>query len=198
LDRRHHRATRIRENAADDLRFIREAMEHSSRFTDVPGIGMVVIGLTAIVAAAVSSQLTSDAAWLTVWGIEVAVAVAIGAVAIALKARESGTELLAAPARKFVLGMIPPLAAGALLTAFFAQADLVEDLPGMWMLLYGTAVVTGGAFSVKVLPFEGLCFMALGALALFAPVSWGGPLLALGFGGVHVGFGILIARRYGG
>ena len=197
-DRRHHRTTRIRENAADDLRFIREAMEHSSRFTDVPGIGMIVIGCTALAAAWLGARQSGDVAWLAVWGVEIVLAVGIGAVAVALKARDTGSEPFAAPVRKVVLGMVPPLAAGALLTAFFVRGDLVASLPGMWLLLYGTAVVTGGAYSVKVVPIEGLCFVALGAVALFLPAAWGDALLALGFGGVHIVFGALIARRYGG
>jgi hypothetical protein len=68
----------------------------------------------------------------------------------------------------------------------------------MWLLMYGTAIVTGGAFSVRVVPVMGLCIMLLGAAALLAPAHWGDLLMAAGFGVVQIGFGIWIAQRFGG
>lgn len=184
--------------AMDNLSFIRRTMERATPFTAVPGWGGVAMGCTALLAAGVASGRTTRSEWLTAWLGAAALALVIGGWAMRAKAKRAGTPVLSASGRRFVLSYIPPLLVGGLLTVVLVRAGLVEALPGTWLLLYGTGVVTGGAYSVRVVPLMGLCFMALGALALFAPPSWGDALMALGFGGLHIGFGLVIARRYGG
>jgi len=196
--RRHHRATQIRVNAAEDLRFIREAVEHSSRFTDLPGVGMVVIGCTALLATWLASLQSDPRLWLATWAVEGVLAVSIALAAVALKARANGSSLFALPTRTFFLGLLPALVAGGALTAILADAGRYDLLPGLWLLLYGTAVVSAGAHAVRIVPILGLCFMAFGGITLVAPSGAGDVALAQGFGGLHIAFGALIARRYGG
>ena len=196
--RRHHRATQIRVNAAEDLRFIREAVENSSRFTDLPGVGMIAIGCTALLATWLASLQSDPRLWLATWLVEGVLAVTIALAAVALKARVNGSTLFALPTRTFFLGLLPALGAGGVLTAILADAGRYDLLPGLWLLLYGTAVVSAGAHAVRIVPVLGLCFMAFGSLTLLAPSGAGDIGLALGFGGIHIAFGAVIARRYGG
>jgi hypothetical protein len=185
-------------HAAENLRYIRGAMEGAARFTAVPGWGGVAMGATALAAAAWARQERSPQRWLGVWLLEACVAVVVGVAAMVLKARRSGTTLSSGPARRFLLTLTPPIGAGAVLTLALAREGLVTLLPGVWLLLYGTAVVTGGAMSVRpVLAMGALC-MLLGCAALASPAAWGTAYMAAGFGGLHVGFGLVIARRHGG
>jgi hypothetical protein len=156
------------------------------------------VGVSALAAAAIASRQPAIERWLVTWLLEAACALALAVLAIKRKANAAKGPLFSAPARRFVLSFAPPLLAGMLLTAVLYRAGLPAAIPGAWLLLYGTGVVTGGAFSVRVVPVMGLCFMSLGAVALFCPLSWGNAFLAAGFGGLHVLFGIVIARRYGG
>jgi hypothetical protein len=185
-------------HAMDELRFIRATMERAGAFTAVPGWGGVAMGATALVAGAMAGSPRSDRRWLAIWLGEAVVAAAVALAAMVRKARTSGAPLDGTPTRRFALAYVPPLAAGAILTAVFARSGLIARLPGCWLLLYGTGLTTGGAFSVRVVPIMGLLFMALGVAAFAAPVGWGHYFMAAGFGGLHIVFGLVIARKYGG
>lgn len=210
LDSRPHRVRRFRRslaiqrehpampNVAEDLRFIRDTMERASAFTAVSGWGQVVSGFTALGAAVLAAQQTSAFAWLRVWLAEGIVAVVVGLLACTWKANRRGLPLFSGPARKVALGLAPPLVAGAFLTFVLFRAGLQSALPAAWLLLYGAGIMTGGAYSVSIVPVMGLCFMVVGALAVLGPTAWENWFLAAGFGGLHIVFGLLIARRHGG
>lgn len=182
----------------ENLRFIRDTMERAGAFTAVPGWGGVGMGVTALIAAAIASLQPTVERWMLTWVAEGWLAFAIGGLAMVRKAAAGETPISSKPGRRFVLAYTPPILVGALLTVALYRAGLTTLLPGSWLLLYGAAVVTGGALSVPVVPVMGACFMVLGGVALFAPLGWENLLMAIGFGGFHIGFGIWIARRYGG
>jgi hypothetical protein len=184
--------------AMDNLKFIRETMERSSAFTAVPGWGGCLMGLTALIGAFVASEQVSGRAWLKTWLLVAIVAFIIGAWAIDRKSRATKLALFTGPGRKFAFGMAPPIIAGAILTIVLYRMNFLRLMPATWLLLYGTGVVTGGMFSVSVVPVMGLCFMALGAAAFIAPAIWGDYFMGAGFGVLHIIFGMVIARRYGG
>jgi len=187
----------MQERAMDNLRFIRETMERAGTFTAVSGWGEVVIGGTAVIAAVVASRL-SLIGWVTTWLIEAGLAAGVAICFMTAKARAAGMPLITGPVRKLILSFSPPILVGMVLTLLFVERGLEAFLPGSWMLLYGTGVVTAGTYSVRIVPVMGAAFMALGACTLFAPPSWATALLIAGFGGLHIVFGALIARRYGG
>ena len=189
----------IHAHAAEDLRFIRDAMARAGEFTALPGWGGVQMGITALAAAIIAGPPDGSQRWVLIWLADAIVAAAIALVSMTMKARRSGTPLSsAAPAFRFALAYVPPLVAGMVFTVVLAAMGLTEMLPGCWLLLYGTAVATGGALSVRIVPLMGVCFMVLGAVAFAAPAAWGHWLMAAGFGGLHIVFGFMIARRYGG
>ena len=198
IERTANDATPLHDHALESVRVIRDAMERAGSFTAVPGYGMIAIGLTALVAAGIASRTDTGGGWLATWVIEGCVAAAISGFTIVRKARRLALPLDSGPARKFALAFVPSLVAGAILTAALAAHGLGSLLPGVWLLLYGTAVTAAGALSVRIVPVMGIAFMALGVAGLILAPGYANELTAAGFGGLHVVFGVAIARKYGG
>ncbi len=192
----------LEQHAREDLRYIRETMARAGAFSAVPGKGTALVGASALAATLVARSARTEAGeagWLLTWLAELALAALLAGIALRAKARATGEDMTAGPARRFFTSFLVPLGIGGVLTFALARAGTWALLPGAWMALYGAALLAGwGAITREVVPIMGLAFAALGVTALLAPASWGDPLLALGFGGLHLGFGLVIARRYGG
>lgn len=188
----------LHDRAIDNLRFIRETMERSASFTHVSGIGGMVMGAVALVAGAFASGASTPTTWLGIWIGAAVFSFSVALLAMARKSAAEGIPLLTGPGRRFVWNVTPPLVAGGVLTVALAQAGLTRLLPGAWLLLYGTSVVTGGSYSVRPVPLMGLLFMLTGAAAFLSPPAWGDAYMAIGFGGLHIVFGIVIWRKHGG
>lgn len=182
----------------DNLRYIRQTMERAGSFTAVPGVGGILMGSTALAAAWMAGSKAGSARWLAIWLGEAVVAILIGVAGALLKSMRARQPLLNGPGRKFVAGFTPAMIAGAVISMALMRAGLGAFLPGVWLLLYGVAVVSGGWASVRVVPIMGACFMAAGVAALLIPGLPANLMLAAGFGGIHVVFGTVIATNYGG
>jgi hypothetical protein len=191
-------AVPIDSQAIANLRYIRRTMESAGEFTAIPGRGGIVMGATAVAAAWFAHNRIHASAWLAVWSVEAILGVLIGYLFARQKALSINKPLFAKPGRKFVLAIAPSIFTAGLLTLMLWRAGMIDYTPGVWLLLYGCGIVAGGAFSVRVVPVMGLCFLAFGAAALFSPLAWGDAWLGAGFGGLQILFGAIIVRNYGG
>lgn len=182
----------------DRLEYIRQTMEGATSFTAVPGWGMILLGSTALAVALLARRIELPSNWVLLWLGEALAAAVISLIAMVKKTGSIENLASNIPARRCALSLVPPLAAGGVLTVVMMNDHLYQALPGMWLMLYGVAVITGGAFSVKVIPVMGICFALFGTAALGFPASWANAVMATGFGGLHIFFGLWIARRHGG
>lgn len=182
----------------DNLRFIRSTMERAGSFTAVPGKGGMAMGVIALVAAWIAHTQPAFQSWILVWLAAAVAASLIGVVTMNRKASAAGTPLTTAPGRKFILSFVPAIISGLLITAVLAPQGNRAHVAGMWLLLYGTGVLGGGAHSIRIVQLLGALFLVLGACALFSPQAAADLWLAAGFGLLQIIFGYRIDRRYGG
>lgn len=193
----HKAPASLQQHAADNLRFIRSTMEGATAFTGVSGKGYVLAGVSAVFAAWLASAQTSTTTWLGVWMLEMVLAGSVALLLTAQKAERQGKTLWSGSGRKLLFAFTPAMLVGGLLTlALFLRGDPAL-LPGIWLSVYGAAVTTAGAHSVRIVPLMGASFMLLGALVLLLPLP-GDLMLGLGLGGVHIVFGVLLWRNHGG
>ena len=197
-DENAYEPVQIGDRAADNLAFIRETMERSVHFTAVPGYGGILMGVTALVAAYIANVQVYLVDSLATWLVEACLAFAIGLLAMWQKSRIDNTSLLSGPSRKFAMSFAPPLIVGVVIVLGLWRFGNYTAMAPVCMLTYGAAVVCGGAFSVRVVPVMGWCFIALGAAAFILPTTYANLMMGASFGLLHIIFGAIIARRYGG
>jgi hypothetical protein len=188
---------RIDDHAFENLRFIRETLERAGSFTSIPGWGGLAIGCTAVVTSIVASRLY-DMRWLEAWMADAVVAGIIALVAMQRKASRAGIAITAAAGRRFFVSYFAPIAAAAVISLMLLRAQWYEAMPAVWLLSYGASFISSGSHSIRVVPQMGVCFMLLGAAAAFVPFPTANALLGIGFGGLHIIYGWIIARNYGG
>lgn len=183
--------------AADNLRFIRATMENATSFTGVSGKGYVLAGITAAVAAWVAAQQTTPGGWLLAWMLEALLAATLLMMLTSEKARVQGKSLWTGSGRRLMFAFLPAMGVGAVITLGFHLQGHTDLLPGLWLALYGAAVMTAGAHSIRLIAIMGALFIAIGALQVLGltPMNL---TLGLGFGGLHIIFGLLIWRKHGG
>lgn len=190
--------TPISSSAAENLRYIRSTIEAAHTFTTVPGKGCIALGIAALAAAGLESVPALAAYWLPIWLTAAVISCAVALFFMEAKARRQGLSLRRTVAVRFFLTLVPAFVAGAVLTAALHGVVGRDVIAGIWLLLYGVGIASCGAFSIYVVLIAGFAFMGLGTVTLAAPPAWAPAMLALGFGGVHLALGAIIARDHGG
>jgi len=185
--------------AAASLAAVRRYMERSAEFAHysaASGFWAGAATLGACVWLLARHGLAVPPAWefAAVWG-SVAVAALAGAMlATVRRARARGDAVLDTPTR-LVLGSLCPAAfATAVLTVGLAMRGEVGLLPGIWLLCYGTGLYAAALFARREFQVVGLAALALGGVAVACPAAYGTLFMGLGFGALHVGYGVVAWR----
>jgi hypothetical protein len=187
----------VESRALGTLAYIRSSIESSSSM-DVPGMAGIVMGVIGVFAAIVVSLPRWAPHWLGIWLLAAAGALVGGGALVARQVARRGHSRYWGPTRKFLLCLCPALLAGAVLTLVFETTGMTNAIPGMWLLLYGCAVLSASTVTTagiaRLICIMGALFVALGSMTFALPTTAHTAMLGLGFGVLHIIFGILIGR----
>lgn len=187
----------IESRALGTLAYIRASIESSSSM-DVPGMAGIVMGIIGALTALVVSLPSLASHWLAIWLAAAALALVLGGFLVARQVVRRGHSGYLGPTRKFLLCLLPSLLAGAVLTSVFGTVGATGFIPGTWLLLYGCAVLSASTVTTpaiaRLICIMGALFVALGTMAFALPAASHTAMLGLGFGGLHITFGVLIGR----
>ena len=197
LSMRTHRPVPIESRALGTLSYIRSSIDAAGSLA-VPGMAGVVMGGIGIVAAGIASLPAMGSHWLAIWLVAAFIAFLLGGALMARQAAQRGSTLLFGPFRKFLLCLCPALFAGAVFTLVLWQAQMERLIPGMWLLLYGCAVISAStvtsARNLRAIASMGGIFVTLGLVTFALPAPAHTWALGTGFGALHLLSGILIGR----
>ncbi len=187
----------IESRALGTLAYIRASIESAGSMA-VPGRAGIVMGIIGIIATLASSLPRLAVHWLTIWLIAGAIALLVGGAMMAREAALSGHARYLGPVRKFLFCLCPALLAGAVLTLVLWLAGNTSLIPGVWLLLYGCAVLAASTVTIprtmSLIRIMGCLFMLLALLAFAAPANMHTLILGTGFGALNSIFGVLIGQ----
>ena len=198
-------ATAPLEEARENLRVIRQTMERSTKYSTLSGISGVLVGLAGIAGVVATWVLGPGAAiyhhplrLASIWIVTLFTAIGIDLICNKRRAARVGKHIVSSLGAHIVLAALPAFFAAGILTYFFFQHHLLIYLWGVWMLCYGLAICAVGLFSVRPATYLGSAFVIAGAATLLMPaVPYHLIMMAVTFGGFHILYGVLMARRHG-
>ncbi len=187
----------IDSHALGTLNYIRASIDAAGAFA-VPGTAGMAMGAVGLIAAGVASIPALAGHWLLIWLAAATVAAGLGVILVARHRSGIGLPLYKGPARRFVLCLCPALLAGGVLTAVLLQVGAARLIPGVWLLLYGSAVLSATLVTapamMRLVGAMGALFVVCGAIAFEVAPRWHNLILGGGFGALHLVFGFLIGR----
>lgn len=192
---------------------IRSLMERSSKFISISGMSGVLIGIYAIVGAAVayvtlfdfidqtaypgeyatSKPVLAKLVWIAV--VVLCASLLTGWWMARLKARRVGQSIWNQASRSLLRAVAVPLITGGIFALIALARGEYSLIASTLLLFYGLALCAGSTITFKEVRWLGLMEIALGLLSLIWP-GYGLWLWTIGFGVLHIIYGLIVHNRY--
>ncbi len=191
----------------DDIRQMRTIMERSSKFMSLSGLASLIAGLFALSGAYIAwavfnyktAALQSDPQeQYSAYGVAMVVLILSVTTALLLsqkKARKRGERIWNATTRRLLISTSVPLVTGGLLILIFISKSLTGLVIPCTLIFYGLALYNVSRLTYEEVRSMGIILIILGLLSAYF-IEIGLVLWALGFGVVHIVYGIYLHFKY--
>ena len=203
----------------EDIRVIRKLMEESSRFLSLSGLSGIIAGIAGLAGAYVAHLVIKGNTPYTDWylkplaGGEAAAGTVLelfAAMAVVLvvaftaavilssrKAKKSGLHAWTPVTKRMLVSLLLPLAAGGLFILFTVKTVPASVTAASSLIFYGVAMMSAGKFTFGEIHWLGVLEVVTGLTCLLLPqytiIIW-----AVGFGVIHICYGLFMHLRYRG
>lgn len=201
------------------LQEIRTMMERSSRFISLSGLSGVGAGVAALLGAGIAYAYLQTAPGrgfageillregYANWGMDyqyffpllagivLVLALASGIFFTSRKARREGMPIWDALTRRLLVALFLPLITGGIFCLALAYHGLIGLVAPATLVFYGLALLNASKYTLSDIRYLGLSEIALGLIGSFL-IGYGLDLWALGFGLLHIVYGLAMYRKY--
>lgn len=197
-----------------DITEIRSMMERSSKFLSLAGWAGIMAGLYALAGAWIAykifyfnpdeiiyDNLSTGTASSGVWkviilALSILVLTLVTAIILSRnKALKKSEKLWNFTSRRLLINLSVPLAAGGLLILVLISKGFIGFIAPFTLIFYGLALYNAGRFTYSEIQTLGLIEISLGLISSYF-VGYGLLFWALGFGVLHIIYGIYIHYKY--
>lgn len=204
-------------SSAEELKIIRKFMEDSTKFLSLSGFSVILMGLFAIAGALIawffifdkgnytyneySSNLNSTvSASIRLKLIIDAILVMLLALAAAFwfslrKAKQSGKPFWTPVSKRLLMNLFIPLATGGIFSVILLNQNQIQLLIPVLLIFYGISLINAGKFTYNEIFYLGISEIITGLVCAVLP-SYGLTFWIIGFGILHIGYGIFMYRKY--
>jgi len=197
----------------DDIKDIKNIMDRSTKFISLSGLSGISAGILALIASYIAYRLVYfDQNYLVdriavinyktlIQLLLIAVATKLLAILLGIfftskKAKKNGQKMWDAQARRFYINLLIPLITGGLLCLVLLIRGYVSLVAPMTLIFYGLGLVNASNHSISDIRSLGIIEIILGLIAVCF-VGYGLIFWAIGFGVMHIIYGIVMHYKYG-
>ncbi|MFT6810000.1 MAG: hypothetical protein ACJA01_003243 [Saprospiraceae bacterium] len=196
----------------EDIKEIRKIMDRSTRFLSLSGMSGITSGVIALIGAFLAyttiydgqdymqyrkALLTSDSLTQLLL---IAIVILVFSIGCAYffttrRAKKNNETLWDEHAKKMLINMAIPLVTGGILSLIFISKGFVGLAAPLTLIFYGLALVNGRKYTLDEIRSLGLMEITLGLLSAYF-IGYGLIFWAVGFGGLHIIYGVVMHYKY--